>query len=114
MQKYAQMTVYFLTIIQKKGIISVFPCSLARTTDYGEHPWCLSSHGEFLGVLSSNFKIFQSTQRSPTFEQSMAITKLYLVNLYLDILGVVDKSIYLLFFYKSIQGSSGVMRSCTF
>ena len=114
MHKYAQMTVYFLTTILQKGIISVFPCSLARTTDYGEHSWYLCSHGEFLGVLSSNFTIFQYTQRFPTFEHSRAITKLYLVNLDIDILGVVDKSIYLASCYKPIQGSSGVLWSCTF
>ena len=57
-----------------------------RKTDEVDHPWCLSSRGEFLGVLSSNFAIFQSTLRSPTLEQRGAITALYLVVLDIDIL----------------------------
>ena len=44
----------------------MFPCSLESTTDEEDRPWCISSHSEFLGVLSSNFAIFQSTQRSHT------------------------------------------------
>ena len=77
--------------------------------------WCISSRGEFFGVLSSNFSIFQSTRCSPTLEQRGAITALYLDTLDIEILVVVDKSlsIYLLF-QEHIQGSSGVMRSCMF
>ena len=36
--------------------------------------------------------------RPPTGEQREVITALYLVTLYIEILGVVDKSIYLLLF----------------
>ena len=46
----------------------MFPCSLAQTTDDLDHPWVLSSNGEFLGVWRSNFLIFQSTRRSPMYE----------------------------------------------
>ena len=53
-------------------------------------------------------------RRSPTREQSGAITALYLGNLDIEILVAVDKSIYMLLFYEPIQGSSGVMRSCMF
>ena len=82
----------------------MFPCSLTRIIDEVEHPSTLSSNGEFLGVLSSNFSIFQSTQRSPTLEHHGVITALYLVTIDIDILFVVDNSIYLLIFYKPIQG----------
>ena len=92
----------------------MFPCHIARTTYEVDHPWCLSSHGEFLGFLRYNCSIFQSMRRSPTLEKCGAITVLYLVTLDIDILGVADKSIYLLLFYKPIQGFSGVMRSCMF
>ena len=51
-----------------KGDDFVFPCSFAMTTDDEENPWCLSSHGEFLVVLSSHFSILLSTRRSPTRE----------------------------------------------
>ena len=33
-----------------KGEYFVLPCTLARTTDEVDRLWCLSSHGEFLGV----------------------------------------------------------------
>ena len=41
-----------------KGTIFLFLWYLARNTDEVDHPWSLSPHGEFLGVLSSNFAIF--------------------------------------------------------
>ena len=57
------------------------------TTDEVEHSCCISSYGEYLGVLSSNFAIFQSTRRSPTRERCGTITVLYLVTLDIYILG---------------------------
>ena len=72
-------------------------------------PWFLSSRGEFLGVLRSNFSIFISTYHSPTREQRGAITAQYLVTLNIEILGFLDKSIYMLLFQKPIQGLSGFM-----
>ena len=98
MHKSIQMTVSPPNPLLQRGIIFVFPCYIERTTDEVEHPWCLSSHGEFLGVLSSNVAIFQSTWHSPTREECGAITELYLVILDIEILGVVYKSIYLLLF----------------
>ena len=92
----------------------MFPCSVTRTKDEVEHKLCISYHGEFLSVLHSNFAIFRSTRRSPTLEQRGAITALYLVTIDIDNLGVVDKYIYLLIFYKYIQGSSDAMQSCMF
>ena len=50
----------------------------------------------------------------PLDEQRGSITALYLVNLDIDILVVVHKSIYLLLFSKPVQVSSRVMRSCMF
>ena len=74
---------FFLITSSAKGVIFVFLCPIARKADEVEHPWCLSSRGDFLGVLRSNFLIFQSIQCSPTFEQGEAITALYLVTLYI-------------------------------
>ena len=37
-------------------------------TDEVEHHWCLSSHGEFLAVFSSNFLVSPYAQRSPRCE----------------------------------------------
>ena len=49
---------YFLSKSSSaKVFFFVFPCSLAIIIDELEHPRCLSSHGEFLGVLNSNFVI---------------------------------------------------------
>ena len=53
-------------------------------------------------------------QRSPTREHYGAITALYIVTLYIEILSVVDKYINLLLSYKPIRGSSGAMHSCMF
>ena len=97
-----------------KGYNFLFPWYLAKTTDEVEHTWYLSSHSKLLGVWRSNFSIFRSTQLSSTREQRGEITALYLVTLELAILGVADKSIYLLLFSRHIQGSSGFMRSCMF
>ena len=49
----------------EKGFF-VFPCFLSLTTDKVEHPWGISSHGEFLCVLGPIFPILLSTRRSPT------------------------------------------------
>ena len=114
MHKSVRMTVLFPTPFLQNRIIFLFPCSLARKTDEVEHPCGLSSYGDFLSVLSSNPAIFQSTRCSPTCEQCGAITALYLVTLDIDILGVLYKSIYILLFYKRIQGFSGVMHACMF
>ena len=101
---------FFSNPLLQRGVIFLFPCSLSRTAYEVDHPWSLSSHGELLGILRSNFAIFQSTRRFPTREQRGAIAALYLVTLGVEILGFVDNSIYLLLFYKPIKGSSGVMR----
>ena len=36
----------------------MFPGSFLNTTYEVDHPWDLSSHGYFLGFLSSNFSIY--------------------------------------------------------
>ena len=92
----------------------VFPWSLAWTIDEVENPCCLSFHGDFLGVWRSNFLVFRSMWHSPTREQRGEITALYLVTLDIEILGILDKSINLLIFYKPIQVSYGAMRLCMF
>ena len=79
--------------VSAKGNIFLFPCYLVRTTDEIEHPWCISSHGDFLGVWRSNVVIFWSTQHSPTPEQRGTITTLNLVTLGMEILGFADNSI---------------------
>ena len=61
MHKYVQMTVFLPTLFLKRGVIFVFSFSVARTKYEVDHPWCLSSNGEFLGVLSYNFVTFIST-----------------------------------------------------
>ena len=53
-------------------------------------------------------------RHSPTREQCGAITALYLVTIYIYILGVVENSIYILLFYKPIQGPSVFMCSFIF
>ena len=114
MNKSVWMKFLLPTPILQRGDIFVFLLSLERTTYEVDHPWYFSYHGELLGVLSSNFAILKSTRRSPMREQHGTITALYLVTIDIEVLGVVDKSIYLLIFYKHIQASSEVMRSCMF
>ena len=92
----------------------MFYCSLESITYVVYHPWCLSSHRVLLYILSSNFAIFQSTRCSPMREQHGAISVFYLVTLDIEVLGVVDKSDYLLLFNKPIQVLSNVMRLCMF
>ena len=77
-------------------------------------PWYLSSHGNFLGVLSSSFAIFKYTRLSPTRNYPGAVTALFVDTLNIEILIVVDKSTYLLLSQEPIQVLSGVMRSCMF
>ena len=98
MQKSVQMTVFFSTLIlQRKTILCFIALQQLQQMRY-RTSGCLSSHGVLLGVLSSNCSIFQSTRRSPMREQRGAITALYLVTQDIEILGVVNKSIYLLLF----------------
>ena len=52
----------------KTGILLCFLASFTRLNIWGRSPWCLSIHGEFLGVFSSNVYVSLSTQRSPTCE----------------------------------------------
>ena len=114
MHNSVRMTIFCPTHFMKRGIIFMFHCYIASTTDEVDQLWCISSHGELLDIWRSNFVIFGSTQRSLTPEQSGEITAFYLVSLDIDISGVVDKYIYLLLFYKPIWGSSGAMQSCMF
>ena len=93
MHKSVRITILFPTPFLQMGVIFMFPFSLARTIDEVEHPWCLSSRGEFLAIWRSTFAILQSTKRSPKCEQRGAITMLYLVTLYIEILSFVEKSI---------------------
>ena len=89
MHKYIRMSILLPINFLKRGIIFKFPCYIAMTADEVDHPWCLYSHGEFLGVLRSDFSILWSTRRSPIREQRGAITALYLVTLYIEVLRVV-------------------------
>ena len=114
MHNSVKITIFLPTPFLQGGVILIFPCSLYSTTYLVEHPGCLSSHCGLLGILRSNFAIFWSKQRSPTREQRGAITALYLVIIYIEVLGVVYKFIYLLLFYKPIQGSSKFMRPCMY
>ena len=98
MHKYVQITILFLNSLLQRGILFVFPLYLARTTDEVYHICYISSHGDFLGVLRYTCVIFGSTCRSPTHEQCGEITVLYLFAIDIEILGVVDKYIYLLLF----------------
>ena len=48
--------------------VSCFLYSLVSKKDGLDHPWFLSSHGDCLGVISSNFLVLWSTRRSQTRE----------------------------------------------
>ena len=73
------MNEYFATnSLYTKENNFVPPYYLASTTDEVERPWCLSSHGEFLGIWRSNFSIFLSAWRSLAREQRVVITELNL------------------------------------
>ena len=74
----------------------LFP--LSRTIDEVDRLCCISSHGEFLGIVRSNFSILPSTRRSPMQKQCGSIAALYLVTLDIYILGFVESSKYLLLF----------------
>ena len=50
------------------GIFLCFLVFIAGINRWGRSPWCLSSHGEFLGVLSSNVSVSLSVHRFPTRE----------------------------------------------
>ena len=54
MHNSVRMTIFY-QLIFCKSIYFVFPCSLLMTIDEVDIPWCLSSNGEFLGVLRSIF-----------------------------------------------------------
>ena len=71
-----RMTIFLPITFMHREMIFVFPCSLAKTTDEIDHPWCISSPGDFLGVLSSNFSIIRSMRRYPMREQCGTITVL--------------------------------------
>ena len=80
MHNSVQMTIFYPNSFSSKEDIFLFPSSFVRKTDEVDHTWGISSRGEFLGVLSSNFSIFRSTRRSPTREYCGAvITFLWLV-----------------------------------
>ena len=50
----------FPMIFCKVGLFSCFLASFASTADEVEHPWCLSSRCEFLGVTRSNVSTLPS------------------------------------------------------
>ena len=35
---------------RQMGVLFIFPLSLTKTADEEDHPWCVSYHGEFLGL----------------------------------------------------------------
>ena len=49
------MTILILIPFLQRGVVFVFPFSMVCKIDEVEHPCVISSHGKFLGVLSSNF-----------------------------------------------------------
>ena len=55
MHNFVQITIFLPTPFLQRGAIFVFTLSLSSTIYEVDHPWGLSSHGEFLGVLISNF-----------------------------------------------------------
>ena len=81
MQNSIRITIFLENTFLQGGVILMFPCYLARTIYEVEHPWCLSSHGEFFVVSRSNYAIFLSTRLSPTREQFGEITALYVVTI---------------------------------
>ena len=48
------MTILILIPFLQRGVVFVFPFSMVCKIDEVEHPCVISSHGKFLGVLSSN------------------------------------------------------------
>ena len=68
MHNSVRMTISPPTNFLQREMVFMFPYSLSRTTDEVDHPWCLSYHGEFLGIFSSNVSISPYAQRSPTRE----------------------------------------------
>ena len=79
-------TIFLRNIFLQREIIFLFSCYLVRKTYEVEHPWCLSFHFDFLGVLSSNVLIFRSTMRSLTREEHGTINTLNFVTLGMEIL----------------------------
>ena len=67
---------FFPMCFCKTGIFLCLLDFLAGINRWGRAPWCLSSHGEFLGVFSSNVSVSPSTQRSPTREWRGAVNAL--------------------------------------
>ena len=74
MHEYVRMNIFLPSPFLQRGFILVFPCYLVKKTDEVEHQWCLSYHGELLGVLNSNFAIFRFMQRSSTHEHRGAVS----------------------------------------
>ena len=74
MHNSARMNVLLPTTFLQRRIILVFICSLASTRDKTEHPWGLSSHGEFLCIRRSNFSILQYMCHSPTREYCVTVS----------------------------------------
>ena len=60
MHKYVRMTILTPSTFLQNGVNFVFPCFLAIKKDEVEQLWCIYSHGDFLGVLISDFAIFRS------------------------------------------------------
>ena len=70
MQKSVQMNTLILIAFLK--IVQNFVASLFfidnKRREQQEHPWCLSSHSDYLGVLSSTFSFLKYMRHSPTRE----------------------------------------------
>ena len=55
MYNSVEMTILIPTHFLIRGITVIFPCSFLRTTDEVDNSWGFFSHGDLVGVLSSNF-----------------------------------------------------------
>ena len=84
MHKYVRITIFLTTHFMKRGVVFLFSWYLVGTTNEVEHPWCISYHGEFLGVLISNFVIFDLHD---TLQRVTSVARLVRFNYYSRYIG---------------------------
>ena len=80
----------------EKGDNSLFPLSIVKTTNEVYHPWFLSSHCDFLYILSSNFWFFDIRNafqrvtsvvrllRSDSYSRCRGFKVLYIIAIYFN------------------------------
>ena len=79
----------------------MFPCSLARTINEVDHPWCVSSHGDFFCVYALILRFFNVCDALQRVK-SMGYLPRYIQLVQTQIFQVLQISLYKSYYFRNL------------